>query len=565
MSRIRKSIAFGLLGCSALTGTASADTTVKDKDPAQLMLVADSTSAPVESAKTNGCDPYQDYSCYQQSLGTGFFNRLANYYKLEYGHAGPPADPKAPSSHQEGWPTTPETIPPQPFTEWPYGGTTSLGVNLPASVDSPLMVALSDTAVGNFLTASNIQAYGWVNVGGNISTSSTKQGGNAPAAYLYRPNSIQLDQTVLYVERTPDTVQTDHIDWGFRVAGIYGADYRYTTAYGVASYQLLSHNNENGYDIPMLYAELYIPQVANGLTLRLGRYISVPDIEAQLAPNNYMYTHSLTYTYDNYTNTGLQSTLAITKRLLLQLGVSVGTEAAPWHLGARIPNPYPNQIYPGATFKKDPGALPTLTACSRYSTQDGKDNVNVCANGINKGTYGYNNLQWYGFTYYHKWNDNWHVAYEAYYLHQNNVPNARNPIVQNINANGGTPFTAPGSNILFNAPNEAQCSDVNKLTCTAGAWGTVAYFNYSPDPLNNISFRPEFYWDKQGQRTGTATRYVDFGLGWQHWLSPQIELRPEIAYYKSLNAAAFNGNANLGIAPNKDHETIISGDVIFHF
>ena len=73
------------------------------------------------------------------------------------------------------------------------------------------------------------------------------------------------------------------------------------------------------------------------------------------------------------------------------------------------------------------------------------------------------------------------------------------------------------------------------------------YLNYKPTPLDNISWRGEFYDDKQGQRTGTKTRYVETGLGWQHWFSPQIEIRPEFTYYKSLDAFAFNGNANLGI------------------
>ena len=75
----------------------------------------------------------------------------------------------------------------------------------------------------------NIQLYGWVNPGGNISTN-TPPGGNTPAAYCLRPQSVQLDQAVLYFERLPDTVQTDHIDWGFRISGIYGENYRYTTA-----------------------------------------------------------------------------------------------------------------------------------------------------------------------------------------------------------------------------------------------------------------------------------------------------------------------------------------------
>ena len=42
--------------------------------------------------------------------------------------------------------------------------------------------------------------------------------------------------------------------------------------------------------------------------MRVGRYISIPDIEAQLAPNNVTYSHSLLYTYDPYTQNGVVST-----------------------------------------------------------------------------------------------------------------------------------------------------------------------------------------------------------------------------------------------------------------
>jgi len=30
---------------------------------------------------------------------------------------------------------------------------------------------------------------------------------------------------------------------------------------------------------------------------------------------------------------------------------------------------------------------------------------------------GYNNLQWLGGTYYHKFNDNWHIAFESWNIH----------------------------------------------------------------------------------------------------------------------------------------------------
>ncbi|WP_274036448.1 hypothetical protein, partial [Escherichia coli] len=84
--------------------------------------------------------------------------------------------------------------------------------------------------------------------------------------------------------------------------------------------------------------------------------------------------------------------------------------------------------------------------------------------------------------------------------------------------------------------------------------------NYQPAPRDNVSLRGEYFDDQQGQRTGVKTRYVEVALGLQHWLSPQIELRPEVAYYEALDAPAFNGNANLGIAPNKRRSFVLSGD-----
>ena len=154
------------------------------------------------------------------------------------------------------------------------------------------------------------------------------------------PNTVQLDQAVVYIERLPDTVQNDHFDWGFRLSSIYGVDYRYTTAYGLFSYQLLNHNFVNGYDFPMEYVDLYFP-VMQGFNVRIGRFISIPDIEAQLAPNNYTYAHSLTYIYDNFTNTGILGTLAVTKNWIVQLGVVASTDTMPWNIGARIANPDP--------------------------------------------------------------------------------------------------------------------------------------------------------------------------------------------------------------------------------
>jgi Putative beta-barrel porin-2, OmpL-like. bbp2 len=276
-----------------------------------------------------------------------------------------------------------------------------------------------------------------------------------------------------------------------------------------------------------------------------------------------MYTHSMTYTFDNYTNTGLDVTLAATKNWIFQASITVGTESLPWHVGATIANPFPNALFSGTTMLKDPGAQPSGSLGVRYTTDSGNDDINIVANGINNGTWGYNNLQWYGLTYYHKWNDQWHISFEVYDEHQNNVANLNNPAAVAAIANGGTPFSP--QYMPFNAPGGAFCSSAAVISCTAEVRAAVTYLNYKVSPLDNISYRLEYFDDMEGQRTGVKTAYVETGIGWQHWFSPQIEIRPEVSFYKSLDANAFNGNSNLGIAPNKSTALIGSADIIIHF
>ena len=117
----------------------------------------------------------------------------------------------------------------------------------------------------------------------------------------------------------------------------------------------------------------------------------------------------------------------------------------------------------------------------------------------------------------------------------------------------------------FNAPNTAHCGNATALTCTADEQSFLLYVNYSPNKLNNFTFRTEFFMDPEGQRTGVVTNYTDATLSWQHWFSPQIELRPEIAYYRSLKANAFNGDANAGMPPTRNWAVIAASDLIFHF
>jgi hypothetical protein len=90
-----------------------------------------------------------------------------------------------------------------------------------------------------------VKVFGWINPGISVSTSNKS---NIPESYAIVPNRLELDQAVLRVERLPDTVQTDHVDWGFRLTPMYGIDYRWTTSQGWFSGQLLNHNRLYGFD-----------------------------------------------------------------------------------------------------------------------------------------------------------------------------------------------------------------------------------------------------------------------------------------------------------------------------
>jgi Putative beta-barrel porin-2, OmpL-like. bbp2 len=128
---------------------------------------------------------------------------------------------------------------------------------------------------------------------------------------------------------------------------------------------------EYGYDPVMFYGDFYFPHVGQGMDRRVGRYISIPDIEAQLAPNNYTYSHSLLYRYDCYTQVGLMTTTKLSNHWLVQAGVSPGCDVAPWD---------------------STDAKLTLTLGFQYTWNDGNGAIYPVMNALNDGKYAYNNL-----------------------------------------------------------------------------------------------------------------------------------------------------------------------------
>jgi hypothetical protein len=495
-------------------GNAASGTSAVEVEAGQS-LASDVTLGPADSASTPAAAPANEA---QQAPDTNFSGRLFKAYADDW--TGTASSGPAPA--HRGYPS-PESDPPYPFSDWPYGGSPDLGAAWTQS--GPLMQAIWGGPGGETIKDSGIQVYGWLDGGFNVSSSDRPGYANLPAAYDERPNSAQPDQEVLYIERQPDTVQTDHFDWGFRVANLWGLDYRFTTFKGIFSQQLLERNQEYGYDPVMVYTDLYWGQVAEGLNIRIGRYISLPDTEAQLAPNNYTYSHSLLYTYDCYTQTGINATLKLDDHWTLQAGISGGCEAAP--------------------FISHHDAKPTLNACAAYTGNGGNDEIYPCLNALNDGKYAYNNLNSVYNTWYHKFrrHPSLHIATEWWYMWEKDVPNVNNPAA---------------ASLLETGANGAVCSNPTALTCYAPEWAIVNYVEKQFTPKDYLTIRNEYFDDLVGQRTGYKSRYTEHLVGWGHWVGSTILFRPELRFERSYDVPAYDDGF-------KKNQLTLAGDVIYFF
>jgi hypothetical protein len=444
---------------------------------------------------------------FTQRLGEAFLEQLGT-------PAYVPPDPNAPNPRRI--PPAPFDSPPFPAGDWQIGGTPIIG-DPGQLAPYPLMQAIYEGPFGQAWKDSKIQIYGWINFSGNISTShpsNKSENGNFPLIYDLRPNRMEFNQWVVYIERLADENQTDHVDWGFRISTLVGLDYRFTTTYGFLSDQLLKHNSYFGFDMPMIYLDLYVPYVFQGMNVRIGRIISEPDIEAQLAPNNLMATHSLLYGFDNYCQEGIFTTTKINDQWTIQAGISDGTDVALW--------------------QKDPGRQVTGTAMIQWTSPNQMDSIYAGDNNFNNGKFGYNNLQQIVGTWTHKFNDKIYTATEAWYMYMNDA------------------IDHPTKEVPF------QGGSFPVRNGYAPEWAVLNYTMFRIAPSAFFTVRNEYFKDKVGSRTGFATDYSEHSIGITWWPDKLITIRPELRYDHSYAARAFDNGT-------RHNQLVFTTDVIFHY
>lgn len=326
---------------------------------------------------------------------------------------------------------------------------------------------------------------------------------------------------MLRVERNPYTVQTREMDWGFRLSNLYGIDYRYTTSQGYFSNQWQADNNLYGYDPVEAFWQFYFPHLAQGAVVTIGRYISPPDIEAQLAPQNTLVTHSLMFTFDAFTQTGVNAAIKLNDTWSIQVGLNSGNDAAPWTNAA---------------------STPTALALARWVSFDNNDSLWGGINTLNGGKFkgGHTNLQQFNLTWSHRFNEGFFTETEAYYIYQMDAAlggTCNYGPVKSFGGGGGCGATIPGR---------------------ASSIGAVNYLEYKLDEYTFLSFRTDYLDDRQGQFSGFATAYVSFTLGATHFFTDRIEMRPELRYETAFSASPYDNGT-------KKNQTLFVIDAIVRF
>ena len=132
------------------------------------------------------------------------------------------------------------------------------------------------------------------------------------------------------LERSVVTDGTNEPTFGFRSDTILpGSDYRFTLPRGIFNEQLSADHGQPatyGIDPIQFYGEAYIPTIAAGLDVKIGRFFAQYGIETNDTISNALASHAYTFIYDPFTHTGALTTLKLTDAWSVQAGLVLGSD-----------------------------------------------------------------------------------------------------------------------------------------------------------------------------------------------------------------------------------------------
>jgi hypothetical protein len=188
-----------------------------------------------------------------------------------------------------------------------------------------------------------------------------------------------------------------------------------------------------------------------------------------------MGSHSILFTFDTYTQTGIMLTQNINEQWLVQAVLMAGTDMAPWY----------------------PGATPTGAFGVRYVTKDNNDAMYTWLNAINNAEFrhfevngqpaGHDNFNYLVTTWEHRFSEYVHTKTEAYFMWQRNAELGGTPSlgpVEPYGGGGGDSPTIPGMSL---------------------AYGVLNYTMFAINKQDYITVRNEWWRDEKGMRSAASS------------------------------------------------------------
>jgi hypothetical protein len=320
-------------------------------------------------------------------------------------------------------------------------------------------------------------------------TASTDRVTQLPMGFNYRANEFLLQQNWLRIQRAVQKDDATGPSFGFLSDTILpGSDYRFTLPRGLFNHQLVANHGTPslyGIDPVRMYAEAYFPDVAQGLDIQVGRFYAPWGIETVDAPSNTFLSHTYTFVYDPFTQTGMMATVQFNNQWSAQSALVIGNDE--WF------NPGNQLKYSGNIQWSDPDEKNTL----RFSTILGSPRYIA--------RYQLDNLNLFEFIYSHQFSEDVKYVGAVTFGYQTDVPGL-------------------------------------------GTADWVGYQNYLTKQLNaklSAAVRLELFDDFKGQRTGFAGLYTDVTAGIQWQFTERIRVRPELRFDDNTRSRPFEGKSVL--------------------
>jgi hypothetical protein len=267
-----------------------------------------------------------------------------------------------------------------------------------------------------------------------------------------------------------------------------GIDYRFTVARGLFSGQLTADEgqpNKYGIDPIQFYAEAYLPTVARGMDIKVGRIFCQYGAESNDAPPNALASHSYVFIYDPFTHTGVMSTTQLTPAWSVQLGIIMGPDVF-----------------------IDPAASPYSMFSVKWAPPNGRDSI-LFSGLLGSGRFDvarrFNNPNILDAVYVHTFSSRLTYTLDALVGYETNVP------------------------------------DIGSATW----FGLANYLTYRFTPRLTGTTRLEFFDDSDGNRTGFKGLYTALTAGLNFQPRKAIIFRPELRYDYNDESRPFEGKHGL--------------------